>query len=145
MLDDMQLEEVREEHNRTGKSIGEILQDFNYIDLDTQLQLIANQMGTEVVDLSTRELTPDILSAIPADAARMYKCLPVAVTDSSVHIAFADPLDPTTVDQLAFVTRKDIVPVVADPNAIEMAVSRYYGDSQSSVADIIKELGQPGQ
>jgi type IV pilus assembly protein PilB len=145
MLDDMQLEEVREEHNRTGKSIGEILQDFNYIDLDTQLQLIANQMGTEVVDLSTRELTPDILSAIPADAARMYKCLPVAVTDSSVHIAFADPLDPTTVDQLAFVTRKDIVPVVADPNAIEMAVSRYYGDSQSSVADIIKELGQDGE
>src|ERR1039458_490597 len=74
MLDDLQLEEVREEHNRTGKNISEILQDFSLIDLDTQLQLIANQLGTEVVDLSQRELTPDILSAVPADAARMYKC-----------------------------------------------------------------------
>jgi type IV pilus assembly protein PilB len=145
MLDDMQLEEVREEHNRTGKTISEILDDFSYIDLDTQLQLVANQLGTEVVDLSQRELTPDILSAVPGDAARMYKCLPVAVTDSSVHIAFADPLDPTTVDQLAYVIRKDIVPVVADPKAIEAAVGRYYGDSQSSVADIIKELGQDGE
>ncbi len=145
MLDDLQLDEVKEEHNRSGKSISEILQDFSLIDLDTQLQMVANHLGTEVVDLSQRELTPEILSAIPADAARMYKCLPVAVTDSTVHIALADPLDPTTVDQLAYVTRKEIVPVVADPVAIETAVGRYYGDSQSSVADIIKELGQDNE
>jgi type IV pilus assembly protein PilB len=145
MLDDLQLDEVKEEHNRSGKSISEILQDFGLMDIDQQLQVIANQMGTEIVDLSQRELTPEILSAIPADAARMYKCLPVAVTNSSVHVALADPLDPTIVDQLAYVVRKDIVPVVADPAAIEAAVSKYYGDAQSSVADIIKELGQDNE
>jgi type IV pilus assembly protein PilB len=145
MLDDLQLDEVKEEHHRSGKSISEILQDFSLIDLDMQLQMIANHLGTEVVDLSQRELTPEILSAIPADAARMYKCLPIAVTDSSVHIALADPLDPTIADQLAYVIRKEIVPVVADPAAIETAVSKYYGDAQSSVADIIKELGQDNE
>ena len=91
MLDDLQLEEVREEHNRSGKSISEILDDFGLMDIDQQLQLIAAQMGTEVVDLSSRELTPEILSAIPPDAARMYKCIPVAVSDSCVHVALADP------------------------------------------------------
>jgi len=145
MLDDLQLEEVREEHNRSGKTISEILSDFGYIDMDQQLQLIANQLGTEVVDLSSRELTPEILSAVPPDAARMYKCLPVGVTESSVQIALADPLDPTTVDQLAYVIRKEIIPVVADPAAIESAISKYYGDSQSSVADIIKEIGQDNE
>jgi type IV pilus assembly protein PilB len=145
MLDDLQLEEVREEHNRSGKSIGEILSDFGIMDIDQQLDLIAAQMGTEVVDLATRELTPDILSAIPPDAARMYKALPVAVTDSCVHVALADPLDPTIVDQLAYVVRKEIVPVVADPTAIETAVAKYYGDAQSNVADIIKELGQDNE
>src|SRR5208282_683537 len=84
-------------------------------------------------------------SAVPPDAARMYKCLPVGVTATSVQIALADPLDPTTVDQLAYVIRKEIIPVVADPVAIEKAVSKYYGDSQSSVADIIKELGQDNE
>jgi type IV pilus assembly protein PilB len=142
MLDDLQLEEVREEHNRSGKSFGEILSDFGLIDTDTQLQLMANHLGTEVVDISSRELTPDILSAIPPDAARMYKCLPVGVSDTSVQVALADPLDPTTSDQLAYVIRKEIIPVVADPAAIESAVAKYYGDSESNVADIIKELGQ---
>jgi type IV pilus assembly protein PilB len=142
MLDDLQLDEVREEHNRSGKSISEILSDFGLVDMDMQLQLIANQMGTEVVDLSSREFTPEILSAIPADAARMYKCIPVAVTPSCVHVAMSDPLDPTTVDQLTYVVRKEILPVVADPGAIENAINKYYGEAQNSVADIIKELGQ---
>src|SRR5580658_4888438 len=144
LLDDLQLEEVIEEHNRSGKPFSEILQDFGFLEMDDQLQLIADHLGTEVIQLSTRELTPEILSAIPADAARMYKCLPVAVHDSSVQLAMADPLNPTLLDELAYVIRKEIVPVVADPGEIERAISRYYGDSQSSVADILKELGQDG-
>src|ERR1700722_19433067 len=142
LLDDLQLEEVIEEHNRSGKAFSEILQDFGFLDMDTQLQMIANHLGTEVVQLSERDLTPEILSAVPADAARMYKCLPVAVHDSSVHLALADPLNPAMLDELAYVIRKEIVPVVADPGEIERAVSRYYGDSQCSVAAILKELGQ---
>jgi type IV pilus assembly protein PilB len=139
------LEEVIEEHNRNGKPFSEILQDFGFLDMDTQLQLIATHLGTEVIQLSTRELTPEILSAIPPDAARMYKCLPVAVYDSTVQLALCDPLNPSLVDELGYVIRKEIVQVVADPGEIERAVSKYYGDSQSSVADIIKELGQDNE
>jgi type IV pilus assembly protein PilB len=146
LLDDLQLDEVIDEHNRSGKSFSEILQDFGFLDMDTQLQMIANHLGTEVVQLSERELTPEILSAVPPDAARMYKCLPVAVYGSTVQLALADPLNPTLLDELAYVIRnKEIVPVVADPAEIERAVSRYYGDSQSSVADILKELGQDNE
>jgi type IV pilus assembly protein PilB len=145
LLDDLQLDEVVEEHNRSGKPFSEILQDFGFLDMDTQLQLIADHLGTEVVQLSELDLTPEILSSVPADAARMYKCLPVAVYDSTVRLALADPLNPALVDELAYVIRKEIVPVVADPGEIERAVSRYYGDSQSSVADILKELGQDNE
>ncbi len=144
LLDDLQLEEVIEEHNRSGKPYSEILSDFGFLDMDTQLQLIAGHLGTEVVDINTRELTPEILSSVPADAARMYKCMPIAVYDSTVQLALADPLNPSIIDELAYVIRKEIVPVVADPNDIEKAVSKYYGDSQSNVADILKELGQDG-
>jgi len=145
LLDDLQLDEVAEEHNRSGKPFSEILQDFGFLDMDTQLQLIADHLGTEVVQLDQRELTPEILSSVPSDAARMYKCLPVAVYNSTVQLALSDPLNPAIVDELAYVIGKEIVPVVADPRDIERAVSRYYGDSQSSVADILKELGQDNE
>jgi len=144
LLDDLQLEEVTEEHNRSGKSISEILQDFGFLDMDAQLQIIATHLGTEVIQLGDRDFTPEVLSSVPDDTARMYKCMPVAVFDSSVQVALAEPLNPALVDELAYVIGKEIVPVVADPGEIERTIARFYGDSQSSVADILKELGQDG-
>jgi type IV pilus assembly protein PilB len=144
LLDDLQLEEVTEEHNRSGKSISEILQDFGFLDMDAQLQIIATHLGTEVIQLGDRDFTPEVLSSVPADTARMYKCMPVAIFDSSVQVALAEPLNPALVDELAYVIGKEIVPVVADPGEIERTIARFYGDSQSSVADILKELGQDG-
>ncbi len=145
LLDDLQLEEVKEEHNRSGKGINEILNDFGLIDTDTQLQLVANHLGTEVVTLNNREFPAELLSLVPADAARMYKCMPVNAYDGTLQLAIADPLDPTTVDQIGFLVHRDIIPVVADPADIEKAINRYYGDTQSSVADVLKELGSDGE
>jgi type IV pilus assembly protein PilB len=145
LMDDLQLDEVKEEHDRSGKPISEILQDFGFLDMDSQLQIIANHLGAEVINLDDQDLNPEVLSAVPPDTARMYKCLPVGVTPSAVRLALADPLNPTTVDELAYVIRKEVIQVVADPVEIERAVARYYGDSQSNVAELLKELGQDNQ
>ncbi len=142
LLDDLQLEEVTQEHLRSGKPISEILADFGLIDQDMQLQIIANHLGTEVVTIG--EIPADVIKAVPPDAARMYRCIPIAVFDSTVQVALADPLNPAIADELAFVVRKEIIPVVAHPKEIEKAISRYYGDAQDSVSDILKELGSDG-
>ena len=141
LLDDLQLEEVIQEHARNGKTIGEVLQDFGFVDYDAQLQIIAESIGSEVVELDSREFSRELLSAIPGDAARMYRCMPVALRDSSLHVAFADPLNPTIPDELSFLTHKEIVPVVADPRDIDKAISKYYGEGENNVSDILKELG----
>jgi len=145
LLDDLQLDEVREEHARSGKDFGQILNDFGLIDTETQLQIIANHLGTEVVNLGNRDFPAELLALVPADAARMYKCMPVNAYDGTVQVALADPLDPTTIDQIGFLVHREVVPVVADPSDIEKAINRFYGDAQSSVADVLKELGQDGE
>ena len=144
LLDDMQLEEVKEEHARSGKPISQILHDFGLIDSDTQLQIVANHLGAEVVTLSHREFPAELLALVPADAARMYKCMPVALHGSAVQVALADPLDPTIIDQLGYLVHRDVIPVVADPADIEKAINRFYGDNQGSVADVLKELASDG-
>lgn len=90
LVDDLQLEEVKEEHNRTGKPISDVLNDLGLLDYETQFQVIATHLGTEVFHLGNKDLPPEILAAIPADTARNYKCIPVAVFDSSIHLALAD-------------------------------------------------------
>src|SRR6185436_11497888 len=73
LLDDLQLEEVLQEQSRSGKSYSQILVDFQLVDMDTQLQIIAEHLGTNVVTLGEIELTPEILKTVPAGTARMYQ------------------------------------------------------------------------
>src|SRR5688572_5361707 len=142
LIDDLQLEEVIQEQARSGKSFGTILSDFQLVDTDTQLQLIAEHLSTEVVDLGDYEATPELLKAVPAASARMYQCLPVAEHGSVLHVAMADPLtNHQAIDELAYIVSREIQLVVADESAIGRLISRHYGDDTESVSDILKELG----
>ena len=140
LLDDLQIDEITQEHLRTGKSIPQLLQDFGFLDLDAQLQMMADHLGTEVVDLKTREIPREVLQLVPAATARMHLCLPVAVYDSTVHLAMADPLNTQVIDEISFVVKKDIQVVVADPAQIEKAINALYGLSNESVSDALKEM-----
>jgi type IV pilus assembly protein PilB len=141
LVDDLQLEEVVQEHTRSGKPVIQLLQDFGLLDLETILQIMASHLGTEVVELRDLELTPEVLQAVPGTAARMHQCLPVALHGSTVRVALADPLNPAAVDELGYMTGKEVQVVVADPAQIEKAINKHYGEESDSVSDILKELG----
>ncbi len=127
LISDLQLEEMSEEHARSGKPVGQILADFGIMDLDAQLQFIAEFLGTEIVDLRELELTPEVLKAVPSTSARMYQCLPLVDYGSALRVTLADPLNPAIIDELGYVLRKEIQIVVADPAQIRTAIEKYYG------------------
>src|ERR1051326_5626286 len=141
LVDDLQLEEVLQEHTRSAKPVIQVLQDFGLLDLETILQLMADHLGTEVVELRDVDLTPEFIQAGPGTAARMHQCIPVGLFGSSVRVALADPLNPAVVDELNYLTGKEVQVVVADPAQIEKAINKFYGEESESVSDILKELG----
>jgi type IV pilus assembly protein PilB len=145
LIDDMQLEEVSQELQRSGTPVIQVLQDFGLLDMGTILQVLADHLHTEVVDIRDQDLTSEVISAVPATAARMHQCLPVAVFDGTVRVALADPLNPSTVDELAYVTGREIQLVVADPASIERAINKHYGDEAESVSDVLKALGSDAE
>ncbi len=141
LLDDLQFEEVMEEIARSAKSPMQILQDFGILDMDSILQIVADELATEVVNLNRIELTPDIIATIPGNTARMYRCIPVEVHGNMVRVAFVDPLNPSIVDELGFAIRKEIQVVVADPSMIERMMEKYYSGDTESVSDVLQKLG----
>ncbi|HEX4264752.1 MAG TPA: ATPase, T2SS/T4P/T4SS family [Verrucomicrobiae bacterium] len=146
LIDDLQFEEVVAEHKRAGTPVFQILQDFGIMDLDTILQLEANHLGAQVVSLTDTEFPQELLKTIPANTARMYRCLPVAQMDGTLQVAFEDPLNPARVDELGFIVRKEIQPVVANPVEIEKLIERYYGqDDGDNVSELLKQLGEDSE
>ena len=140
LIDDLQLDEVLAEQNRSGKNISQVLHDFGIVELETQLQIIANHLGTEVVELSDKELPPEVIALVPSTTARMYQCLPLADYGSVLQVTLVDPLNPAILDELGFVVRKEIQVVVADPAQIIKLVEKFYPEDSSSFGDALKEL-----
>ncbi|HMP82873.1 MAG TPA: ATPase, T2SS/T4P/T4SS family [Verrucomicrobiota bacterium] len=141
LIDDLQYEEVAAEARRSGLPVFQVLQDTGVLDADSILQIMAAHLGTEVVSISDREFPAELIRTIPANTARMYNCLPVEVSNGTVRVAFADPLDPGQVDEVGFVVKKDLQVVVADPKDIEKAIEKYYGQETGDVSALLKELG----
>ena len=111
------------------------------MDLDAILQAISNQMGAPVVTLNPRDMSPEVLATIPAKTAHMYRCIPVAMQNSTLQVALVDPLNVSRIDELGFIVKKDIQLVIADPAQVEKAIEKFYPQESESVSDILKELG----
>ena len=142
LIDDLQYEEVAGEVKRSGTPVFQALQNFGIMDADAILQAMANHLGTEVVALRDVDLPKDALAAVPANTAKMYRCLPVGFSDGLLRVAFEDPLDPQRVDELAFVAKREVQVVVAHPAEIQAGLDKYYGEEVGGdVAAILKELG----
>jgi type IV pilus assembly protein PilB len=142
LLDDLQYEEVVAELKRSGAPVFQLLQDFGIMKVDDILHVMASNLGTEVVSLRDREYSPELLKTIPANVARMYHCMPVALKNGTLQVALADPLDPAHADEVGFASKRDVQVVVADPAEIEKAVERHYGQEEGEdLSKILQELG----
>jgi type IV pilus assembly protein PilB len=142
LIDDLQYEDVLGEIKRSNTSPIQVLQDFGIMKLDDILHVVANYLGTEIVQLRDREIPPEILKLIPTKVAQMYRCVPVGMNNGVVQIALADPLEPRHADEIQFAAKCEVQVVVADPSEIDKTVDRLYGQTDTgSFSDILKELG----
>ena len=135
-----QAEEVIDEHERTGKPVREALIDMDIIGEEQLLEVIAHQLGTEVILLSNMDIGPEVIKTVPASVARMYNIVPVRVEANTVVVATFDLLSPEIVDELMFVLTRDVSFVVAAEEDIKNYINRYYGDESESVSDMLSAL-----
>lgn len=142
MIDDLQLEEVQEEVSRSGKPMGQVLADLDVVPLDQQLDLIADHLGTEVVDLKEISFEEELLKTIPSTTARMYQVLPISDWGDTLRVTMADVLNPSVIDELGFIIKKEIQVVVADPTQVMDIIDKHYGGEGESFEDILAEIGK---
>jgi type IV pilus assembly protein PilB len=140
LIDDLQLEEVQREQSASGKPMAQVLHDFGIVEMETQLQILAGHLGTDVVDLSERDLPPELVKLIPPGTARLHQAVPVDDFGSIVRVAVANPLNPSVIDELGFVVGREVQVVVADPGQIERLVNKHYPEDAGNFDDVLGEL-----
>jgi type IV pilus assembly protein PilB len=139
-IDQLQMTDLLEEQSRSGKPIEDVISNSGVITLTEMYQLIAQALGTEVVDLSTMEFPPELLSMVPPQTARIQGVLPLDFDGHMLRVVAANPLDPNVVDNLRFATQKDITLYVAPAEQIQGMIERFYGSEISDMEDVLASL-----
>src|SRR5881409_719742 len=145
VLQPAQAEDVLSEVELNGKTVAQAMIDGGFTDEPGFYQTIANGLGTDFVELSEREIEPEILRLIPSGLARLHGALPVELSGSALRIALSDPFDLHTAEDLRFALGKDIQVVVSPPGQIEELIKQYYGTDTTSMEDVLKQLGEAGE
>ena len=141
LLDALQIEEIGQEVQRSGKSVIQILQDYGLLDLDSILQIMADHLGTMVVSLEADTIPQDAIAAVPNETARMYQVVPMALYGDTLQIALVDPLNPQTMDELGFSLKYTLQVVVANPAEVAACIEKFYpAQADLGYTSLLKEL-----
>src|SRR5213595_2737740 len=145
VLQPSQAEDVLSEVELNGKTVAQAMLDGGFIDEPGFYQTIANGLGTDFVELSERDIEPEILRLIPSGLARLHGALPVELSGNALRIALTDPFDLHTAEDLRFALGKDVDVVVAPTDQIEERIKQHYGTETASMEEILKQLGEAGE
>ena len=141
-LDEASAQELADTAKTEGKSIRQAVLDQEVLSEDDLLGVLAAYQDTEAIDLGGMTIDTEVTEAIPASTARMYNVFPVAADESSVTLATFDLVDPRIADEMLFTLSKEVKFVFAREKDVMDRIAQYYGDSNESVADMIKQLGE---
>ncbi|MBR4956560.1 MAG: type II/IV secretion system protein [Lentisphaeria bacterium] len=137
-----QLKEVEEEHERSGKPVINIIENYGLFKRQEILEMIAASQGTYVwMDYDQQDIPRSIIEKVEYNTARTYKIVPLCVDESGVlHLAMRNSLDFQTVESLQFILDMTIQPVVADADVLDTQLNRYYPEKTDNVHDILEVL-----
>jgi type IV pilus assembly protein PilB len=145
VLEPSQAEDVLSEVELNGKTVAQAMVDGGFIDEHGFYQTIANGLGTDLIDLTERDIAPEILRLIPSGLARLHGALPVEMSGTTLRVALVDPFDLHAAEDLRFALGKDIHVVVSPSDQIEDLIKQHYGTDTTSMDEVLKQLGQTGE
>lgn len=143
-IPEAQLEAIYEESQASGTTFWNTLLNNNLIEEATLLKLIADYLGTEVMDLKEWNPPKPVLDKISASTARLYNILPYKEEDGILFYVAKDPFDYRVVDDMHQLLPQESRLCVARPADIVKALDLFYPEKEEAVEDVLSEIGMIG-
>jgi len=143
LVDAAQADELWESHSTTGKSFAAALLDAGLVDRPALLQAVADHLQVQFYSAVPVDAGSEILRLLKPAQAHKYLVVPVADEAGKVIMVAKDPFNSAAVGELTFILQRDVEFAVADPDQVDSAVIRAYGEpSASSMEDLLGEFDQ---
>ena len=122
-----QLARALQEQKQSGTRVGYNLVKLGFIEENELTKMLARQYKMPAIDLARFEVDPKIAKMIPTDLAVKNLVIPLKRDGRTLTIAMADPTNLGVLEDLKFITRYDIFPVIAGEFTLRNVIEKVYG------------------
>jgi type IV pilus assembly protein PilB len=134
-----QLQRALGEQKGSTEKLGTILVRLSLLTEEQLIGFLSRQYGIPSITLSQLDIEPEVLQLVPAHIAKKYEVLPIKRIGNSLTLAMADPTNVFALDDVAFMTNLQVLPVVAAQAAIRKTIERSY-EAGAGLSEAVNEL-----
>jgi len=141
LIEPEQLNRALEDQRQGGERIGAVLIKMGYISDDVLIEFLARQFRVPAVNPARLTIPRDIVGLIPPEIALKYHAVPFGLIGHTLNVAMADPGNLFVIDDIRFLTRKNVQVHVASENTIKKVLGHHHAgdDNIDDVLGLLKE------
>src|SRR5213083_2559918 len=140
LLTPAQLQKALGEQRGSTEKLGSILIKLGFINEEQLIGFLSRQYGVPSITLAQLEIDPTVLRLVPAPIARKYEVIPVRKMGNSLALAMADPTNVFALDDIAFMTNLQVLPLVASQTAVRKAIDRNYESRTEAMQTVMQDI-----
>jgi type II secretion system protein E len=144
IVDDARLTEAREEAERTGVGLVDVLLQKGYASQEEIYRALARFCEMRFVVPSKLDIQQEVVEKVPARYATHYNFVPVQERNGTLVVAISDPLNGQLIDDIRLVMKQRVEPVVATPDEIGETMKTLYGVGAGTVERILSDAAGAG-
>jgi len=139
-----QLNKALQEHKQNGTRVGYNLVKLGYVKETDLTRMLARQHRMPAVDLSKFKVDPRIAKLIPGELAIKHSVLPLKRDGRTLTVALSDPGNMGVLDDIKFITRLDIFPVIAGEFTLKNAIEKFYESGEAQMENLLEDISDDG-
>jgi type IV pilus assembly protein PilB len=135
-----QLNKALQEQRNNGTRVGYNLVKLGYVKETDLTRMLARQHKMPAVDLTKFQVDPRIAKLIPAELAIKHSVLPLKRDGRTLTVAMSDPATMSVLDDIKFITRLDIFPVIAGEFTLRNAITKFYESGEAQMETLLNAI-----
>jgi type IV pilus assembly protein PilB len=135
-----QLQKALDDARANGNRVGFSLVKLGFLTEQDLVRALARQHRVPAVDLERVKLDPKILKLVPTEIAVKHQVLPLRRVGRTLTVAMSNPTDLGVIDDLKFITRFDIEPVIAGDFTLRKIIEKEYEANDERVNELLRQF-----
>ncbi len=140
LINEEQLQDALKDAKDNGTRVGFSLVKLGFVAEEELTRMLSKQYRVPAVDLEKVKVDQKVLKVIDGDVAYKHLVLPLRKVGRTLTVAMANPTDMSALDDLKFITRFDIEPVIVGEYTLRKHLEDYYGADEDRMADLLGDF-----